>query len=176
MTETLMLVNNHKEVSVELKDIARRLPNEIWSVFDPLLPPAVWVGNGRPPSSNRDCLHGILYVLITGIAWEMMPPCFPCYKTCQTRYKQWLEMGAFQQAWTIAASRYDDLRGINWDQICVDGSKHPAKKGARTLGRLRLTVARREPLCTSPRMDAACRSLSLSAEPTPTTEHSLATC
>ena len=57
---------------MELKDIARKLPEEIWEVFEPLLPKVVWVGNGRPPCSNRDCLHGVLYVLVTGIPWEMM--------------------------------------------------------------------------------------------------------
>ena len=54
---------------MELKDIARKLPEEIWEVFEPLLPKVVWVGNGRPPCSNRDCLHGVLYVLVTGIPW-----------------------------------------------------------------------------------------------------------
>lgn len=32
---------------MELKDIARKLPEEIWEVFEPLLPKVVWVGNGQ---------------------------------------------------------------------------------------------------------------------------------
>ena len=119
---------------MELKDIARQLPDEIWTVFEPLLPPVVWVGNGRKPCSNRECLHGILYVLVTGIPWEMMPQGFPSYKTCEKRFKDWLERGIFQQAWRILAERYECLRGINWDQLCVDGSKHPSKKGANRPG------------------------------------------
>lgn len=84
---------------MELKDIARKLPEEIWEVFKPLLPKVVWVGNGRPPCSNRDCLHGVLYVLVTGIPWEMMPKGFPSYKTCLSRFKAWLRLGVFQKAW-----------------------------------------------------------------------------
>ena len=34
---------------MELKDVAKRLPEDIWEVFEPLLPPVVWCGNGRPP-------------------------------------------------------------------------------------------------------------------------------
>ena len=116
---------------MEISDIARRLPEEVWGVFEPLLPPVVWVGNGRKPWGNRECLHGILYVLVTGIPWEMMPKGFPCYKTCLERFKAWLARGVFQEAWGRLVERYDGLRGINWDQICVDGSKHPSKKGAR---------------------------------------------
>ena len=122
---------------MRLKDIARELPEEIWEVFEPLLPKVVWVGNGRPPCSNRDCLHGVLYILVTGIPWEMMPKGFPSYKTCLKRFKEWLRQGVFQRAWQILAERYEYLQGINWDQICVDGSKHPSKKGAKIRVRVR---------------------------------------
>ena len=40
---------------MELKDIARRLPDDLWEIFEPLLPPVVWCGNGRPPKSNTVC-------------------------------------------------------------------------------------------------------------------------
>lgn len=116
---------------MELKDIARHLPDEIWAEFEPILPPVVWAGNGRPPCGNRECLHGVLYVLVTGIAWEMMPAGFPSYKTCLCRFKEWLRLGVFQQAWRILAGRYEALQGINWDQVCLDGARHAAKKGAK---------------------------------------------
>jgi len=116
---------------MKLKDIARKLPAEIWNVFKPILPPVVWIGNGRKPCSNKRCLHGILYVLVTGIPWEMMPVGFPSYKTCQRRLQVWVNLELFKAAWQQLAEEYDLRRGINWDQICVDGSKHPAKKGAK---------------------------------------------
>jgi hypothetical protein len=46
--------------AVKLQTIARRLPEEIWAIFEPLLPPVVWCGEGRPPASNHKCLHGLL--------------------------------------------------------------------------------------------------------------------
>ena len=121
---------------MELKDIARELPDEIWSVFEPILPPVVWVGNGRKPCSNHRCLHGILYVLVTGIPWEMMPVGFPSYKTCQRRFHAWAKSERFLTAWRHLAAEYDLRRGINWDQLCIDGSKHPAKKGAKKRGQV----------------------------------------
>jgi transposase len=115
---------------MQLKDLARRLPEDVWAVFAPVLPPKVWCGNGRKPYPNRECLHALLYVLAAGIAWEMLPPCFPSYKTVQRRLAEWLALDAFHTAWAGLAGRYQRLRGINWDQVLLDGSKKPSKKGA----------------------------------------------
>src|SRR4051794_20204613 len=114
---------------MQLKDIARRLPDEIWTAFEPVLPPVVWCGDGRPPKGNRECLHALLYVLISGISWELLPPCLPSYKTVQRRLKRWLERDAFRTAWRRLAGRYERLNGIDWDQVLIDGSKKPSRKG-----------------------------------------------
>lgn len=116
---------------MKLSDLSRRLPGEIWSTFEPILPPVVWCGNGRPPCDNRTVLHGLLYVLVSGIAWEMVPPCFPCGKTIQHRLKRWLKRDCFRTAWQALAEKYERLRGINWDKVLLDGSKHKAPKGGR---------------------------------------------
>jgi transposase len=126
---------------MQLKDLARRLPEDIWAVFQPILPEPVWAGVGCPPYGNRECLHALLYVLASGIAWEMLPWCFPSAKTVQRRLKEWLKRDAFLQAWRQLAQRYERLHGINWDQILLDGSKKPSKKGVRRRGHLRSIAA-----------------------------------
>jgi hypothetical protein len=40
---------------MKLTDFARQLPQEVWELFDTLLPPIVWCGNGHPPASHDDC-------------------------------------------------------------------------------------------------------------------------
>lgn len=116
---------------MQLTDFVRGVPDELWLAFEPVLPPVVWQGNGRKPYDNRRCLHALLYVPASGIAWEMMPPCFPSYKTVQRRLKVWLGLDAFHRAWRQLAERYERLHGVNWDQVLLDGSKKPSKKGAR---------------------------------------------
>ncbi len=125
---------------MKLTDFVRDVPNDVWAVFEPILPPAVWKGNGRKPKSNRECLHALLYVLVSGIAWEMLPVCFPSYKTVQRRLKRWLNLDVFHTAWKQLAQRYEQLHGINWDQILLDGSKKPSKKGVKRRG-LRPSIA-----------------------------------
>jgi transposase len=128
---------------MQLKDLARRLPDDIWAIFEPILPAKVWSGNGRPPCGNRECLHALLYVLASGIGWEFLPWCFPSYKTVQRRLKDWLREDAFLRTWGQLARRYESLHGINWDQILLDGSKKSSEKGARRRGRVRSIAASR---------------------------------
>jgi len=119
-----------------LTDFVADVPEDVWAVFEPILPPVVWQGVGRKPKSNRVCLHALLYVLIAGIGWELLPKGFPSYKTVQRRLRRWLALDCFHTAWQQLAQRYVRLHGINWDQVLLDGSKKPSKKGGKTPGRL----------------------------------------
>jgi transposase len=129
-----------------LEKLARRLPDEVWAAFEPVLPKVIWCGNGRPPRENRDCLHAVIYVGISGIGWKMLPPCFPSYKTVQHRLGVWLELEAFRSVWSSCVRRYELLRGINFDQLSIDGSREAAKKGesrAAPIRRIAASAARR---------------------------------
>ena len=114
---------------MRLSSLARRLPESVWALFEPILPPVVYSGEGRPPASNHACLHGLIYVLIPGIGWDYVPPCFPCGKTIKDRLDRWLELDAFRAAWQRLAERYAELHGVNWDKVLLDGCRRPAKKG-----------------------------------------------
>lgn len=154
---------------MKLTDFARHLPEEVWHLFEPLLPPVIWCGNGRPPVSNDDCLHAVFYVLVSGIAWRMLPKGFPSDKTVQRRLTVWLQCDAFRTAWQQLAHRYEALQGINWDQLLLDGSKKPSKKGASRPGQVRSIVVSAAPPCTSPVTPGPCRSGPSSPAPMPMT-------
>jgi len=119
---------------MKLAKLALRMPDEVWALFEPILPPVVYAGTGRKPCSNHACLQGLLYVLITGIGWEYVPPCFPCADTIQERLRLWLQRDCFHTAWQQLAQRYQQLHGINWDKVLLDGSKKPAKRGGEDTG------------------------------------------
>jgi transposase len=133
---------------MQLTDFARKVPDEVWALFEPILPPVIWCGNGCPPYDNRACLHAVLYVLVTGIGWRMLPAGFPSYKTVQRRLKGWLALEAFRTAWQQLAQRYEALYGINWDEVLLDGSKKPAKKGASRRAPALWTAANAGRRCT----------------------------
>lgn len=143
---------------MELADFARKVPDEVWAVFEPVLPERVWVGNGRPPIPARECLHGILYIAASGIPWRMLPKCFPSYKTCQRAFKQWIAIQAFRETWKRLGEKYVKLHGVNWDQVCVDGAKHPSKKGAKRQARTPWIAPNRGLPCIWRPRAAACPS------------------
>ena len=55
------------------------LPDALWNLIQPLLPPSPRRPNGgRPRLPDRACLTGILFVLGSGIPWEMLPQELGC--------------------------------------------------------------------------------------------------
>jgi len=65
--------------------------DELWTVIEPLLPTqAPKPKGGRPRVSDRAALTGILFVLKTGIPWEILPQEMGCGSgmTCWRRLKE----------------------------------------------------------------------------------------
>ena len=68
----------------------------LWSVIEPLLPPvAEKPKGGRPRVADRAALAGIVFVLRTGIPWEMLPREMGCGSgvTCWRRLRDWQTAG-----------------------------------------------------------------------------------
>src|SRR5437762_8989920 len=58
---------------------ASLLPDALWDLVEPLLPiPPRRPQGGRPRVSDRACLTGILFVLRSGIRWQMLPQELGC--------------------------------------------------------------------------------------------------
>ena len=58
---------------------AALLPDPLWDLVEPFLPtPPRQRKGGRPRVSDRACLTGILFVLRSGIPWQMLPQELGC--------------------------------------------------------------------------------------------------
>lgn len=122
----------------------RRVPDDLWKLISPLLPPEKPAGTvGRPIVPYRTVLNGILYVLRTGCQWKMVSKEFGSGSTCHLRFQEWVESGVFLKAWQMLLRRYDEWRGIQWTWQAVDSKSVPAPWAAKIPGRTRPTVANR---------------------------------
>jgi transposase len=99
------------------------LPDELWEIVQPLLPPAKprrFRYPGRKPVSDRQALTGILFVLKTGIPWEDLP----------------LEMGCgWARLHQVLLTRLDNANLINWSRAAVDSTFARAFGGVEGSGK-----------------------------------------
>jgi transposase len=124
--------------------------DEFWSLVGPLLPkPKRYPKGGRPPIDNRAALTGILFVLMTGIPWRMLPQEMGCGSgmTCWRRLRDWQAVGVWTELHALSLDKLSQADKIDWSRASADSASVPAplaKKGAvKRLGHLRRIAANR---------------------------------
>jgi transposase len=114
------------------------LPEELWEVIDPLLPPLPPPSpkGGRPPVGNREALTGILFVLKTGIPWEDLPCEVGCGSgmTCWRRLRDWQADGIWEKVHRELLSRLRGADEIDWSRALIDSSSVRAAYGGGATG------------------------------------------
>src|SRR6476659_2766961 len=113
------------------------LPDELWVVIEPLLPPErPKPKGGRPPVPDRKALTGILFVLKTGIQWEDLPQEMGCGcgMTCWRRLRDWYHAGVWDRVQQILLAHLHCAHQINWSRVVVDSASLPAPAGGPATG------------------------------------------
>jgi transposase len=120
--------------------------DELWEVVEPLLPeePPKPKG-GRPRIDDRAALTGILFVLKSGIPWEMLPQEMGCGSgmTCWRRLKEWQEAGVWEELHRKLLNRLGKAEEIDWQRASLDSASVPAPGGAKEPERTRRIRANR---------------------------------
>ena len=135
--------------------------DELWAVVGPLLPeePPKPRG-GRPRVDDRAALTGILFVLKTGIPWEMLPQEMGCGSgmTCWRRLKEWHEAGVWGRLHRTLLDRLGEADEIDWSRASLDSAAVPAPGGAKGRARTRRIAANRARSATLWSTEGASRS------------------
>jgi transposase len=120
------------------------LSDALWQEVEPLLPkrPPRPRG-GRPPISDRAALMGILFVLRTGIPWELLPQEMGCGSgmTCWRRLRDWYAAGVWDKLHALFLRRLREQARIDWSRVSLDSASVPSPRGVRRPGRTRRTGA-----------------------------------
>src|ERR687894_884465 len=119
------------------------VPNALWAVIEPLLPrePAKPKG-GRPRVDDRAVLAGIIFVLRSGIPWEMLPRELGCSgMTCWRRLRDWQKAGVWAVLHRVLLERLSDAGHLDWSRASLDSAAVPAKRGAPKPDRTRRIAA-----------------------------------
>lgn len=109
------------------------LSEEQWAKIAPLLP--VLSSRGWPWSDTRAVFEGILWVLRSGARWRDLPSGFPSPATCWRRLRKWEEDGTWLRAWRAVLASLDEKGRLDWEEVFMDASFSPARKGGPESGR-----------------------------------------
>src|SRR5579859_1356369 len=113
--------------------------DELWRLVEPLIPKHErFPEGGRPPIEDRKALTGIIFVLKTGIPWEMLPQEMECGSgvTCWRRLRDWQEAGVWERLHGVLLDRLGEADEIDWSRASLDSASVPAKRGAMRSGRI----------------------------------------
>jgi len=103
-----------------------------WSLVEPLVPKherdpnKVYKrkqGAVRKPASVRLVFEAIVYVLRNGVIWNAITKerFGVCSSTVHRVFQEWCEAGFFDALWEAGLTRYDELKGIEWEWQSADG-------------------------------------------------------
>src|SRR6266508_5138660 len=121
------------------------VPDELWDVVQPLLPRhrARPGKRGRPPVDDRACLTGIVFVLRSGLPWEMLPQEMGCGSgvTCWRRLRDWQKAGVWRKLHKALLNRLGEADKIDWSRASLDSDTVRAKGVKRGTPKPRLSGA-----------------------------------
>jgi putative transposase len=101
------------------------IPNHLWSELKNLLPQKN-TSVGRPEYDNQITMNAILYVLHTGIQWNMLPEKYGCHTTIHGKFMKWCRLGIFKKMMTKAREYYRKRnRKNNWYAFDTISRKAP---------------------------------------------------
>ena len=134
--------------------------DDLWAAIEPLLPrERPKPKGGRPWLPDRAALTGILFVLRSGLPWEMLPSDMGCGSgmSCWRRLRDWQEAGVWAALHKALLERLQAAGRIDWRRAALDSASIAAKRGARKSDRTRRTAASRVPSAILSRTLAARR-------------------
>ena len=78
---------------------ASDVTDEQWALIEPLIPVYTW---GRPRQLDmRRVVNALLYLLVTGGQWAMLPKAYPNYNSVYYHFRRWSWEGVWEQINTV---------------------------------------------------------------------------
>ena len=109
------------------------ISDELWSQIEALLPVhknTHRFGGGKPRKPDRVCMNAIFFVLRTGCQWRALDATGICPgSTAHDRFQEWVEAGVFLRLWKAGLREYDEVKGLDWSWLSMDGAMTKAPLG-----------------------------------------------
>ena len=125
----------------------RLIDDALWRRIEPLLPKPPrrrWKAMGRPRIPDRAALTGILFVLRSGIPWQMLPKEMGCGSgsTCWRRLVRWQRVGVWRRLHAVLLAELRRRGQLDLARAVVDSASVRALRGGKKLDRTLPIAAR----------------------------------
>ena len=116
------------------------IDDALWTRIEPLLPKRRRRNRqyaGRTPIPDRAVLTGILFVLRSGVPWNMLPREMGCGSgtTCWRRLVRWQRAGVWKRLHTVLLNELRRRGQLDLARAVVDSSSLRALRGGKKLDR-----------------------------------------
>jgi transposase len=115
----------------------RLVPRALWKMIVSLLPKhAPSPQGGRPRIDDRSCLTGIIYVLRSGMAWQMLPTeaGYGSGSTCWRRFQEWTRLNVWSKLHRLLLRLLGKQGRIHLNRAVIDSASVRALKGGAHTG------------------------------------------
>ena len=126
----------------------RLIDDALWGRVEPLLPKPPrrrFKNMGRPRVTDRAALTGILFVLRTGIPWQLLPKEMGCGsgRTCWRRLVRWQQAGVWRRLHVTLLAELRHRDQLDLARAIVDSASVRALRGGKKLDRTQPIAVRR---------------------------------
>src|SRR6266498_164306 len=114
--------------------VDKLVPDELWQLVEPLLPPRPrpWWGGRRRTIPDRNCFAAIVFMARTSTSWRLLPAkelgCGSA-ATAWRRLDEWAKAGVFEQLHLEVLDRLGEQGRLDWSRASVDSASVRAKRG-----------------------------------------------
>src|SRR6516164_7528850 len=117
----------------------RLIDDALWRRIEPLLPKPPrrrFKAMGRPRVPDRAALTGILFVLRSGLPWQMLPKEMGCGSgsTCWRRLVRWQRAGVWRRLHAVLLGELRQRGQLDLGRALVDSASIRALRGGEKTG------------------------------------------
>ncbi|GAA3220708.1 hypothetical protein GCM10020256_26970 [Streptomyces thermocoprophilus] len=112
--------------------VERMVPDELWELFQRVVPPAPSrpQGGGRRRYGDREVLAAIIFVATTGCTWRQLPPVFgPSGPTAHRRFTEWTAARVWAKLHRVILDELGARGELDWSRCAIDSVNTRALKG-----------------------------------------------
>ena len=117
--------------------MAELISDRLWKEIKPLVPKRkASPRGGRPAVDDRKVLTGIVFILRTGMPWQLLPAEMGCGSgvTCWRRLRDWTKAGVWSAIHAKLLDRLGRKGKLRASRVVVDSASVRAVLGGRTAG------------------------------------------